>query len=417
MYINFFTANHLNLILFFLNMGPWVKKYQPSSLDYVRGQARAVDQIRKYLSSFEKQKKKALLLHGPAGCGKTSSVIASAKELGFELYEINASDKRNKDAMLQLVGNALKQQSLFATNKIILIDDADGLSGTKDRGGAAALAQLIKKSKFPIIITANDAYISKLKALKKESTVVTFNALDSDAVYKVLEEICEKEKIKYDKEALTVLAKRAQGDLRGAINDIETLCRNTKILEAGNVIEVSEREKKKSVLNALSIIFKGKNALKAKEAFDSVEENVDDVFLWIEENLPKEYAFDDLGRAFECMSRADVFRGRIRRWQHWRFLVYVISLISSGVSVAKDKTYKQFISYQRNSRLLKMWIAKQKHAKRKSIAAKIALRTHCSTRTAFSQIPYLLPVFKKGDCGQLIDWLDLDKEEVEWLQR
>ncbi|MBW2987166.1 replication factor C large subunit [Candidatus Woesearchaeota archaeon] len=398
-------------------MGPWVKKYQPASLDNVHGQARAVSQIRKFLDSFKSQKKKALLLHGPAGCGKTSSVVASAKELGYELYEINASDTRNKDAILQLVGNALKQQSLFATNKLILIDDVDGLSGTKDRGGAATLAQLIKKSKFPIIMTANDAYISKLKALKKESTVVTFNALDSDDVFKVLEMVCKKEGIKYDKDALVSLAKKAQGDLRGAINDIETLCRNTKELETDNVIEVSEREKKKSVLNALSIIFKGKNALKAKEAFDSVDENVDEVFLWIEENLPKEYAFDDLGRAFECMSRADVFRGRIRRWQHWRFLVYVISLMSSGVSVAKDKTYKQFISYQRNSRLLKIWIAKQKHAKRKSIAAKIALKTHCSTKTAFSQVPYLLPVFKRDDCSKLIDWLDLEKEEVEWLQR
>ncbi|MBW3013429.1 replication factor C large subunit [Candidatus Woesearchaeota archaeon] len=398
-------------------MGPWVKKYQPSCLDQVRGQARAISQIRKFLETFKKQKKKALLLHGPAGGGKTCSVVAAAKELKYELYEINASDDRNKDAILDLVGNALKQQSLFATNKLILIDDIDGLSGTHDRGGVAALAQLIKKSAFPIIMTANDAYENKLKAVKKEATVVSFNALDADDVYKVLENICDKEEIKYSKEALMALAKKAQGDLRGAVNDIETLCRNTKELDLDNVIEISEREKKKSVLNALSIIFKGKNAIKAKEALDSVDMNVDETILWVEENLPKEYAFDDLGRAFECVSRADVFRGRIRRWQHWRFLVYVTSLISSGVSAAKDKTYKQFITYQRSSRILKIWIAKQKHAKRKSIAAKLAAKTHCSTKTAFEHIPYLIPVFKQADSAEVIDWLDLDKEEVEWLNR
>ncbi|MBD3259875.1 replication factor C large subunit [Candidatus Woesearchaeota archaeon] len=398
-------------------MGPWVKKYQPSSLNDVYGQARAVSQIRKFLSDFKKQKKKALLLHGPAGSGKTCSVLAAAKELGYELYEINASDNRNKDAILELVGNALKQQSLFAANKLILIDDVDGLSGTKDRGGAATLAKLIKKSKFPIIMTANDAYSGKLKAVKKEAAVVSFNSLGADDVYRVLEDICKKENIEYSEDALMSLAKKAQGDLRGAVNDIETLCRNTKELNKDNVIELSEREKKKSILNALSIIFKGKNAEKAKEAFDSVDLNVDEIILWIEENLPKEYSYDDLGRAFECMSRADVFMGRIRRWQYWRFLVYVISLISSGVSVAKEKAYRQFVSYQRSSRILKMWIAKQKHAKRKAIAAKLAAKTHCSIKTAFEHIPYLVPVFKQKNAAQIIDWLDLDKEEVEWLQR
>ena len=76
-----------------------------------------------------------------------------------------------------------------------------------------------------------------------------------------------------------------------------------------------------------------------------VKEDLDESFLWLEENLPKEYEGKDLERAFDCLSRADVFKGRIRRWQHWRFLVYINDLMTAGIALSKDEKYKKVISY------------------------------------------------------------------------
>ena len=81
-----------------------------------------------YVTTYAKQKKKALLLHGPTGTGKTAAVHALARKLDLELVEINASDYRTADEINAKVGMALKQMSLFSKSKLILVDELDGIA-------------------------------------------------------------------------------------------------------------------------------------------------------------------------------------------------------------------------------------------------------------------------------------------------
>jgi replication factor C large subunit len=392
---------------------PWSVKYRPLKLSEIKGQQTAVAQIDNFLSKFEKQKKKALLLHGAPGCGKTSSVCAVAKENDYELFEINASDKRNKSNIEEILGSHLKQQSLFFKKKVILIDEVDGLSGREDRGGATAMANLIKKSKFPVIMTANDAWSKKLKPLRTASTLVQFDPLNIDVVVSILEDICKKEKIDFDIAALRALARKADGDLRGAINDLEIIARYSKKFEKDNIEEVAEREKKESILSALVKVFKNSDVNIAKNAFNNINEDLDECILWVDENLPREYKDESLARAYNLLSKADVYRGRIRRWQYWRFLVYINELISAGIANAKDEKYKQFITYKRSGRILQMWIAKQRFAKKKAIAEKLAKKTHSSIKVAMQNIYYLSKVLRQPD---IVKELELEEDEIEWLK-
>ena len=58
----------------------------------------------------------------------------------------------------------------------------------------------------------------------------------------------------------------------------------------------------------------------------------DDVYgYWIEENIPEEYGKEDLEKAFDMLSRADVFRGRIMRRQYYRFMVYQIAFLTASI--------------------------------------------------------------------------------------
>ena len=66
-----------------------------------------------YIAYYKKQKKKAALIYGPTGVGKTCSVYAIANDNDLEIIEVNASDFRNKDKIDQVIGNALRQGSLF----------------------------------------------------------------------------------------------------------------------------------------------------------------------------------------------------------------------------------------------------------------------------------------------------------------
>ena len=98
----------------------WIIKYAPESLDRVIGQDSGVSQVRDFVVNFKNQKKKAIIVHGPTGCGKTASIYALCDELGYELLEINASDVRNKGAIETIIGTAVNQQSLFHKGKVIL---------------------------------------------------------------------------------------------------------------------------------------------------------------------------------------------------------------------------------------------------------------------------------------------------------
>ncbi len=398
-------------------MEPWTVKYHPKSSKDMQGQNLAVTQLLNYIKNFKKGS--AVLLYGPPGCGKTSVVHAVANEFSLELIEVNASDVRDAESLNQKVGNALTQRSLFGTSKLILVDEIDGVSGNSDRGGLSELAKLIDKANFPMVMTANDPFDQKFSTLRKKALMIEFHNLTYVSVLAVLKRIVATEKTEVDDVALTSLARRAGGDLRGAINDLQTLTEHTKKLSKEDVDELSGRKQKETMINALMRIFKTTDPNVSLGALDDVDEEIDDVFLWIDENLPKEYKNkEDLAKAYDILSRADVLRGRISRWQHWRFLSYINNLLTAGIALSKKEKYPGFNKYTRTTRILNMWQFNQKNAKRKSIAQKIAIKTHNSSkRVVKDTLPYLKILFKtnKEKAGRLAEYFEMDKEEVAYL--
>jgi replication factor C large subunit len=401
-------------------MVPYTKKHQPVTCNDVVGQDKALRELEEFVVHFKNNKKNATLIYGPSGVGKTSSVYALANDCQLEVLEINASEFRNAEQINQKVGGAIKQQSLFSKGKIILIDEIDGLSGKEDRGGIQAITKIIEKSSFPIILTATNPWGNKFNTLRRRCNLIEFGPLEYLSIFRILKKICDKEEIKYEESVLKGLARRAGGDLRSAINDLQTLTQESKKLTKDALEELAERNKTDTIINALIKIFKTTDFKIAARAFDNVNEDLNEQLLWLDENLPREYTKpEDLARAYDKLSKADVFNRRIKRWQYWRFLVYINLLITAGIAVSKDKKYKEVVKFKPTGRLLKLWWAKQKSMKKKAIAAKIAEKTHSSTKEVLqATLPYLQIAFKKNEDfrDNLIRELDLGKEEIGFLQ-
>lgn len=400
---------------------PWVKKYVPKTTKEFVGQKQAVSTLKDFVENFKEQSRKIAVCYGGVGCGKTSLIYALAEELNYELLELNASDFRNKEHVNAIVGNASSQLSLFGKGKIILVDEIEGLSGMKDRGGLQALTALIDSTSFPIICTTENPFDRKFNTLRKKSLLVEMELLGYNEVFEILKNICKNEKVEFNEADLKMLARISAGDVRAAINDLQIIVASDNKLSKENLDLLGDRLKKESILQALVKIFKTTDLSVAINALDNVNESLDESMLWIEENIPYEYKKPkDLERAYNFLSKADVFRRRIRRWQHWRFLVYINALITAGVASSKEEKYKEFFKYKQTGRLLKLYFAKMRFAKRKAIAEKLAEKTHTSTKRVIKDtLPYLQAIFKKNkqQSDLIAEDLELDKEEVAWLRK
>jgi replication factor C large subunit len=384
----------------------WTEKYKPQRIEEIP-QAQATIMIRNLLS-----KNKPIILHGPPGTGKTTLAHTLAIQEGFEIIEMNASDLRNKDAIKRIVKNAAEQGSLFGKGKIILIDEIDGLSGTKDRGGIQELARLLPTTRVPIIITTNDIHHKKLKPIKTKGTVLEFTKINESALAKVLRKICEKENITYHEDSLKKLIEIAKGDLRASINDLQTFSGEKELDTYG----LLPRDQEESTFTVLQKVFKSEKAIEALLALENLGTDLNDFGLWLEENIPKEFSkAGEIAKAYGYLSKSKVFEGRIRRNQHWRFYAHQRIFLSAGINACKKLSNPNFTKYTRTSRLLKIWIHNQKHSIRKDIAAKIALKTHTSKADVVKNFPLHKHILRNNIKAR--KELKLSTEEISYLNK
>lgn len=395
----------------------WAEKYRPKSLGEVIAQELAVKLLEDFIRNFKNQEKKAALIYSPSGTGKNSIVYTIAKEVDYGVIEFNASKLRDKEGIKSLLAPATQQQSLFGKGNIIFIDEADAFTGL-DRGGLAAIISLIEGTKWPIIFAANNLWDKKLNELRRKVLQIPLNKLNYTDISSILRKICEREGLRVNTEICEAISIKARGDARAAINDLQSLAFLSKI-EGKHISSLGERDKEESIFNALALIFKSKNAGESLGAFDNVNLPLDECLLWLDENLPLEYSGRDLEEAYKRLSKADIFRRRIIRRQHWRFLVYIAVLATAGITAAKTGERKKYVTYKRLSRLLKIWIAKQKNLRRKELAKKIGRATHSSQRKIYKEMPFFEVILKNSSEEQIAAFskqMRLSPEEAEYVR-
>ncbi len=389
----------------------WVEKYRPEHFQDVRGQEEAISKLVVFVQKFGKSAsaKKAAILYGPPGVGKTTIAQVVANETKSEIFELNASDLRNRENLREVLKPASEQMSLSKERKIILIDEVDGISEA-DWGGLPELMNLIDSTNWPMILTANDVWGKKFVALRKKSEFIQLKEIDYKTIKDVLISILRKENKFIDNNILTAISVKAKGDLRAAINDLQVAAS----MENPSAILDNERNTETDVFNALRMIFKSAPNPSITGVFDSVDVPIDELMLWIEENIPLEYQGEELYNAYESLSKADVFKGRIYKQQYWRFLLYQNIFLSYGISAAKKEAKTGFTNYKKPERILKIWLNNQRVAKRKSISQKYAKFMHIGQKRALHDFPVIKNILRDP---QVRKELKLEQEEIEYLDR
>ncbi|MEM3987644.1 MAG: replication factor C large subunit [Sulfolobales archaeon] len=401
---------------------PWIIKYRPKHVDEVVNQDAAKQKLISWLESWEQGKpgKRAALLHGPPGCGKTSLVEAVAKTRGYELFEMNASDSRRKEDIERLAKIASQTTGLRGKRRILLLDEIDGLDPRTDAGGVEALVEVIKNTRNPIIMTANNPYQEHLRPLRDLAEPIQMDRLRETHIVTALKRICTAEGLYCEQEALKELAKRCEGDLRSAINDLEAIAALDRKVTLERVKAMpTYRDRAYAPWEVLRKLFSAKYTFHAKSVITSTDLAPDDVKMWINEHIPTYY--DDLvevWRAYEALSRADIYFGRIIKTQNWDFLSYALDLMGPGVAFARTSYKPKWVAFKLPERIKLLAETRRSREYREALATYLARRLLASRATVKNDIiPYLRVIFMHNPkyAGEIARAYGLPEELVSWL--
>lgn len=401
----------------------WTEKYRPQTLGEIIGNEDAKISFIKWLKNW-KPGDKAVLLYGSPGIGKTTLVQVAAKAFSFDLIEMNASDTRTADKIMRIAGHASSDESLFshfsrAKGTMVLFDEVDGIYGREDQGGIGSIAKLIDDPKVPMVLVANDITDVKLREVKNECITIPFHPIRPTILLGFLENICKKEKIDCEREALKIILDKSGGDVRSAVNDLQSFSESSHHLKVADLEKYWVRDKQLNISQALEKIFLAEDPVQARKVINEVEVDYEMLLLTLHDNLPNQYKnIDDLAEAYDSLSRADVFLGRVKKTRDYRLLSYVLDEMSMGVAVSRTQNYHPIAYRFPPSKLILLSKIKAERQIRNGISSLISAKCHISRNRALVDfLPFLKIIFKKSEseAQRISSWLNLNKEMESYL--
>jgi len=314
----------------------WAEKYRPVRLADIVGNNSALQQVAQWARDWTRHSK-PLLIYGKPGIGKTSCACALANDMGWEAIELNASDQRTAAVIDKIAGVGSTTASLTgAARKLVILDEADNLHGTADRGGARAILEIIKSARQPMILIANDLYgLSPEIRLRCEP--VLFKALPARTIAPHLKYICAAEKVECTDAALRQIAESAEGDVRSAVNMLYAAAIGRQRLDDTQV-HTSQKDERISIFSLISAMASKTTDEDLLRLSREVEDSPETIEQWIEGNINLLVGDATLRGAYRHLARADEYLGYTYRRQYhtlWRYANAVMLLGVADMAAGK----------------------------------------------------------------------------------
>jgi replication factor C large subunit len=297
----------------------WSEKYRPQSLMDMIGNEETRTLFVEWFGKWKKGTK-PLLLVGPPGIGKTTLANLAAKQFGYDMIGLNASDVRNKQRIQEILSPVLGNASLLG-NQMIFVDEVDGIHGRADFGGVEALLNILKEPTVPIILAANSDSSDKMKSIKKATKTIYLRPLPPRLMQLYLQRILQKENAKLSPGLLVKLVMESRGDIRSMINSAQALVTGfePQTEKSFEILDIEE---------GINSFFKANSLDEARLILYSLRidprEKIDAFYSSI---ISSSISQDQMQQMLQVISEADLLYGKIIRTQQWRLLRYLDAIL------------------------------------------------------------------------------------------
>lgn len=219
---------------------PWVEKYRPTTISEVKGHSNIVSVLENFggIPGIPH-----LLFFGPPGTGKTSTILAMAKEyygrhFRLMVMEVNASDERGIEVVTGKIHRFVQTHSFCDLRvKLVILDEADALTAEAQ----SALRRIMEKSSVDVRFCLCCNYIGKISApLQSRCTKFRFEGIDRESLKEMALGISTKENMSFEEGAVDAVLDLAQGDARRVINLMQSASLVSEVSDVSEVSEVSQ---------------------------------------------------------------------------------------------------------------------------------------------------------------------------------
>jgi replication factor C subunit 3/5 len=236
---------------------PWVEKYRPKILDEIYGNDIIKDALKQYLKLKQLPH---LLLYGQSGTGKTSIINAYAREAykdyySFMVLQINASEERGIEIIRNKVKNFVVSKSIYKDQpfKLVILDEADSMTLSAQSMLRRIIEDFTENARFCLICNR----IKNIDpAIQSRCINFKFATLKPDIIKEKIKLICKYNKINCTEDGLNFINKISKGDMRKAINNLQSLYMSFKKIDENCISQFFGYPTKNNIDDIYKIILK-----------------------------------------------------------------------------------------------------------------------------------------------------------------